>query len=204
MTEAFLYCWTDHKTNKLYVGSHKGRTNDGYICSSKIMMKEYIQRPNDFTRQIIAEGNFSDIRNLEVVILKSVDAKKSEDFYNMHNGDGNFYLKEHTENSKAKISNSKKGFKHSAESRKKMSNSRIGIEPWNKNKKGLQKSKFAGIERSDEVKAKISEKLKGKTPWNKNIPSENSSFYGKTHSEEAKNRMSDARKLYWQNKKKSI
>ena len=35
MKEAFVYCWTDHKTNKLYVGVHKGSINDGYICSSK-------------------------------------------------------------------------------------------------------------------------------------------------------------------------
>ena len=41
MAEAFVYCWTDHKTNKIYIGSHKGDVNDGYVCSSKYMMEEY-------------------------------------------------------------------------------------------------------------------------------------------------------------------
>ena len=42
---AFVYCWTDHRNNKLYVGSHKGSINDGYICSSShIMPKEATEK----------------------------------------------------------------------------------------------------------------------------------------------------------------
>ena len=82
--EAFVYCWTDHLTNKLYVGSHKGSTEDGYICSSKYMMEEYNKRPGDFTRQIVAEGTFDDIRVLEEKILKSADVKNDDHYYNMH------------------------------------------------------------------------------------------------------------------------
>lgn len=66
--EAFVYCWTDHKTNMLYVGSHKGTTDDGYVCSSRHMMKEYKKRPSDFTRQIIAEGSLHDIRKKEGLV----------------------------------------------------------------------------------------------------------------------------------------
>ena len=54
MYEAFVYCWTDNLTNILYVGSHKGTEDDGYVCSSKYMMKEYKSRPdkhNDETRK---------------------------------------------------------------------------------------------------------------------------------------------------------
>jgi hypothetical protein len=32
--DSFVYCWTDHKTGMLYVGSHKGTIDDGYVCSS--------------------------------------------------------------------------------------------------------------------------------------------------------------------------
>lgn len=92
--EAFVYCWTDHKTNKLYVGSHKGSTDDGYICSSKIMKEEYKKRPNDFTRQIIASGIYEDIRNLEFKILHAANASRDETFYNLHNGASNFSLTE--------------------------------------------------------------------------------------------------------------
>ena len=103
MAEAFVYCWTDHKTNKLYIGSHKGTQDDGYICSSKLMLQEYNKRSHDFTRQIIAEETYSDIRMMEYKILESVDAKNNTDFYNKHNGSGDFYHDMLTEEHKAKI-----------------------------------------------------------------------------------------------------
>ena len=90
MVEAFVYCWTDVKTNKLYIGSHKGTVNDGYVCSSKLMLQEYTKRPQDFTRQIVAEGNVDDIRKLEYKILKSVNAANDDLFYNQHNGFGTY------------------------------------------------------------------------------------------------------------------
>jgi len=103
MAEAFLYNWTDTRENKLYVGWHKGSIDDGYICSSKIMLEEYNKRPHDFIRQIIAFGASSDMVSLEATILKSINAKMSDDFYNMHNGHGNFYFKGHTEETKNKL-----------------------------------------------------------------------------------------------------
>ena len=72
--EAFVYCWTDIKTRKLYIGFHKGLDSDGYICSSKYMKTEYEKRPNDFTRQIIAHGSVSDMKHFEYVLLESVNA----------------------------------------------------------------------------------------------------------------------------------
>lgn len=39
MAESFVYCWTDHKRSKLYIGYHKGSPDDGYVCSSKRMLK---------------------------------------------------------------------------------------------------------------------------------------------------------------------
>lgn len=108
--EAFLYCWTDRKYNKLYVGSHKGSINDGYVCSSKYMLEEYHKRTSDFTRQIVASGTHGDIRRLEKVILTSANAKNDPNFYNMHNADAeDFYLKRQTKESRIKISNSKLG-----------------------------------------------------------------------------------------------
>jgi hypothetical protein len=91
ISEAFVYCWVDRATNKLYVGSHKGSTDDGYICSSKHMLKEYKERPTDFSRQIVAEGLHSDMRKFEGAILKSVNAKNDEQFYNKHNNDGLYF-----------------------------------------------------------------------------------------------------------------
>lgn len=122
--EAFVYCWTDHQTNKLYVGYHKGTVDDGYICSSKIMLKEYENRPKDFTRQIISTGSSEEMRILECKILQSVKAHLNEDFYNQHNGNGKFVCLSHSEKSKQKISQSNKGSKRSEETKQKMREAR--------------------------------------------------------------------------------
>lgn len=126
-SEAFVYCWTDHKTNMLYVGYHKHKNinkpfQDGYICDgcyekdigkhkkhSNRIWDEYQIRPQDFTRQIIAEGFAEDCRKLESNILSVVDAKNSSDYYNQHNGDGNFTCKGHTEEYKKWKSERTKG-----------------------------------------------------------------------------------------------
>lgn len=73
MAEAFLYCWTDNKSNMLYIGAHKGSPNDGYVCSSKLMLEQYNIRSKDFSRQIIAEGTAKDIFNLENIILRKLN-----------------------------------------------------------------------------------------------------------------------------------
>lgn len=189
--EAFVYCWTDHKTNKLYVGSHKGSTNDGYICSSKIMKEQYNERPEDFTRQIIAEGKYEDIRKLESKILDIVDARLNEDFYNQHNGNGDFYLKGHSVQARKKISIANTGKKRpdvsiknkkglSIESRKKIS----------KNHKDVSGSNnpLYGKKHTEESKQKMSKAQKGK-------------LKGHKASLETKQKMSIARKLYWERRR---
>lgn len=161
MTKAFVYCWTDHKTNKLYVGSHKGTIDDGYICSSKYMMKEYKERPNDFTRQIIAEGDEEDIRILENKILKSANARLNEDFYNKHDNDG-FYFEgwkkgqfseEHRRNmslaakKRAKRNIDPLHLQKLNEGRRKSKNSPEHLEAISKSRKGVPMTKEA-IEKS--------------------------------------------------------
>lgn len=110
--ESFLYCWTDNLTNKLYVGKHKGNIEDGYVSSSKFFMEEYKKRPNDFSRQIIAQGTDADMICLETKILKSENAAKSESYYNMHNNNGpgsNFFSTYHTDETRKKLSEMWKG-----------------------------------------------------------------------------------------------
>jgi hypothetical protein len=115
--ESFVYCWTDNKTGKLYIGSHKGDPMDGYICSSKLMLEEYNLRPEDFTRQIIAEGKTEDIRKLEYKILTSLNAADDENFYNKHNGFGSYL----TEDIKKKIGKKTKELWRNDEFKKKVS-----------------------------------------------------------------------------------
>ena len=80
--EVFVYCWTDWKQEKLYVGSHKGSPDDGYVCSGKHMLKEYKERPDDFTRQIVASGTLDDMRAFELVLLKAEKVNTNEHYYN--------------------------------------------------------------------------------------------------------------------------
>jgi len=118
--EAFLYCWTDKKNNKLYLGYHKGNSNDGYVCSSKVMLKEYNQNPKDFNRQIIACGTANDCRNLESILLKKINAAKNENFYNQNNMDGKFVCSGHNEITRKKISKALIGKKHTQETKEKI------------------------------------------------------------------------------------
>lgn len=145
MSDSFVYCWTDHKFGKLYVGVHKGGYDDGYVCSSKTMLQEYKTRPNDFTREILADGLWDDILKLEAAILISVNAAKSPSFYNLHNSNGKFYC------------NSKGGtFEHSPETKKRMSATWKSRSVWNcDNKKAI--SAWRGKKHSDNALEKITE-----------------------------------------------
>jgi hypothetical protein len=188
--EAFVYCWTDHKDNKLYVGSRKGHTADGYICSSKYMMEQYKIRPQDFTRQIIAEGSFADIRKLEEIILKTDNAAKSKHYYNQSNSDGKFVLKFHTEVSKRAISIGNKGNKRpdlseknklglSTEIRQKISDNHHDVS-------GKNNPMFGKKHKSESIKKMSSNKI-GKGTGPKSV--------------ETRKKMAAAKKLYWDKKK---
>ena len=107
--EAFVYCWTDNKTGKLYIGSHKGDPMDGYICSSKLMLEEYNKRPEDFTRQIVAEGTWDEMFKFEGKLLSAFDVKNDHGFYNQHNGSGDFRNKGLSQESIEKMRQTKIG-----------------------------------------------------------------------------------------------
>lgn len=49
----FVYIWRDKKHNRFYIGSHWGKEDDGYVCSSSWMKKAYNRRPEDFKRRIL-------------------------------------------------------------------------------------------------------------------------------------------------------
>ena len=111
MKDGFVYKWYDSKEDKFYIGVHKGSINDGYMCSSKEVKKAIKERPNDFTRTIIAEGVYEDMRVLEKELLTSVNAAYNNKYYNKHNGNAKFYCKQHTNETKAKIGKGNKSRK---------------------------------------------------------------------------------------------
>jgi hypothetical protein len=132
-TDSFVYCWTDNKTNKIYVGYHKGNINDGYICSSKTMLAEYYSRPEDFSRQIIANCSHEEAVSLEAAILRSAQAHKSDDFYNLALSNGIAVITPETrkimsEAAKKRPSN-RKGTFHSNKSKELISKNNASSKP---------------------------------------------------------------------------
>jgi hypothetical protein len=126
---SFLYQWYDSKSDMYYIGAHKGCIADGYICSSKVMLEQYKNRPVDFVRTILAFGEYSQMIIEETKLLKNVNASKNSKYYNMHNGDGNFFCKYHTESTKNLISSQLKKYKKTKKHCDSISNSKKGVIP---------------------------------------------------------------------------
>jgi len=165
MHEAFVYSWRNIITNQLYIGWHKGDVNDGYICSSKIVLQEYKNNPTIFERYIISRGTRDQMVSLEATLLKAVDAKNNNDYYNQHNGNGKFTLKFHSEEAKLKIGNGNRG------------NKRPDVIARNK-------SEF-GNGRTEEHRRKLSERAS-------TYVGDKNPMYGRNHSLESRKKMSDS------------
>lgn len=135
---SYVYCWTDYKTNMLYVGVKKGSFDESYISSSIFFNREYDIRPKDFSREVLANCTWKEALKLEEEILSSSNAAISEHFYNKTNGNLLFVCNGHSDETKAKMSKTWKnkktyncdpikaqatwtGSKHTEESKVKMS-----------------------------------------------------------------------------------
>lgn len=210
---SFVYRWTDHKTQKLYLGYHKGTIDDGYVCSSKLMMEQYLLRPQDFSREIIAEGTLDDMRKLESKMLSDVDARTNVSYYNQTNGNENFYLKGHTKETRLKMSNKVRSEDHS----RKISEGHKGKIVSEETKRKMSAARRGKIT-SLETRRKISMALRGRKPPADRIQKMRETKMGSTlskehkqrisdagkgkkHSEDSKRKMSESRKLYWMKRK---
>jgi len=76
---AFVYLWYDSFAKRFYVGSHAGSENDGYVCSSKVMLRAYKKRPNCFKRRILKRCSRHEQHTWEQYYLNMI--KDSELFY---------------------------------------------------------------------------------------------------------------------------
>lgn len=164
MSDAFLYIWINEITEKKYIGVHKGDQNDGYICSSKILKECYWAAPQNFKRTIISIGSYDNMLNQETILLHKIDAKNNPMYYNMHNGDGNFVNKKHTEQTKVKMSLAAKGKPKSKEHIKNLALARTGVKlgPCSEERKKKISIANTGKKRSKEFCDYISRIKKGK------------------------------------------
>ena len=140
----FVYKWSDASNDKWYIGSHTGHPKDGYVGGGHFFNKAYKKRKEYFSREIVYFGH--DHRELEEFILQELDAMNDPMPYNLTNNWKG--VVRHTEETKRKISASKKGTIPSEETRKKLSESKkgskhpaYGKEGYTKGRKHTEESK---------------------------------------------------------------
>lgn len=169
----FVYIWYDRKHKRFYMGSHWGREDDGYICSSNWMRNAYKRRPNDFKRRILSriyskEKLLFEEYNWLQLIKKEELGKK---YYN-HTTNNFAGIGYRSITTGIKISKSLKGKHLSEETKRKISvlmKGRILTEEWKQKIGRANKGRI----HSEEFKLKCSNRQKGKR-----------------HSEETKRKMS--------------
>jgi hypothetical protein len=169
MPQGFTYCWSDHRDVKIYVGVHLGSQDDGYVCSSKFMSKEYRERPQDFTREILFKGSYEECAKFETALIAGLFKQNKDTFYNRANGRKILF----DDVVKSKMSQKAKGRKMPDGHLEKMLAARAG-------KPGPRK----GVTLSEEVRRKISNSKKGIV----------TSKMGHKHTPESKKKMSDSAK----------
>jgi group I intron endonuclease len=147
------------------------------------------------------------VSNFEYTTLKTVDNQNDADYwenyyineYNSFNSEvgynlltGRGALGKHSETTKIKLSEINMGHEVSEETKNKISQSLIGNVPWNKGKIDVY---------AEEVRKKISDSLKGhvisqetRNKISEANSGENHPLYGKKHTEESRNKMSETRK----------
>ena len=213
----FVYIWYDRKHKRYYIGSHWGREDDGYICSSRWMRKAYRRRPQDFKRRIISRviKGRGDLLQEEYKWLQLIsDNEIGKKYYNLTKHlNGHWVTDEEkrlTISEKLSKANKgkpspNKGKTLSEETKKKVSEgTKRGMAyldksyRWNEdyrkkiseNNKRLQKEGkigMAGKSHSTKTKEKMSAAQSGS----------NNPMHNKTHDAEAKRKISEASKLMW-------
>lgn len=89
----FVYRWTNTVNGKMYVGSHVGSDDDGYIGSGLAFhhaLKKY--RLAKFTREILEYVYSNDVISVEQKYLTKLDCAKSKMYYNISPTAGGGYL----------------------------------------------------------------------------------------------------------------
>ena len=166
MKQYYIYkiiCLCDEWNGKFYIGKHYGKLDDNYTGSGKLI-KEYFKeygKEKDITYEkiIIEIGDEFNICDLEKEYIQ--EGMQSEMCLNLYciSSTGSFgNHKSLSDEHKRKLSEVRKGMKHSDETKHRMSESQ-------KKRKG-DKNPMYGKNHSDETKQKMSEAAKRR--WARN------------------------------------
>jgi hypothetical protein len=83
--EAFVYMWVNKDDDRKYIGTHTGKPDDGYVCSSDQLLSEYSECPTRFLRTILAYGSTQEMIELETMMLLQLKTRMSPMYYNLSN-----------------------------------------------------------------------------------------------------------------------
>lgn len=164
----FIYKWTDRKNNRYYIGSHWGKFNDGYICSSQNMRVQYNKRRETFTRRILAvvTTNRIDLLSKEQEYLDKIPRKDfGNKAYNVSTKVHKLWWAKNCKLKKQVIANLKKSW-NNPERRKRVSAIMSGRVHSTESKIKMSQSAKKRFGLSSERK-KASKRMQGKVSWNK-------------------------------------
>ena len=87
-SEAFLYKFTNLQSNKKYIGIHKGKPYDGYLNSStnEQLHEDWLDPNAQFAYDVLQYGTYTYVQAEEHQMLKEINAKDSDEYYNKSNG----------------------------------------------------------------------------------------------------------------------
>lgn len=63
--DSYVYLWYDTKAKFFYLGGHKGRVEDSYVCSNRVMLNAYKKRPETFKFRVLEFCSYVNLRNTE-------------------------------------------------------------------------------------------------------------------------------------------
>lgn len=187
----YIYETTNLINGKKYIGKHKFNKFDKNYYGSGTNLKKALNKygKENFKVIILEEVNTNqeDLDKAEIRWIEAANAVRSDKYYNnSYGGENEGWYPYH------KVIKDNPGLNpwlnrnHTEETKKKISESRKGKIPWNK---GLTKETDKRIK--DYTNKMINSKL-GSVPWNKGLTKETDSrLHGYTHSNETKRKVSE-------------
>lgn len=135
----YIYLWYDTKAKLFYLGGHKGKIDDSYICSNKMMLRAYKKRPETFKFKVLqyVYGDNTNLRETEQYWLNMIE-------------DNQLYWTKNINSKTVKYYNQKK---HSSGGNGSANKGNSNIGGWNRGLTGVQIY-------SEETRLKMSQKKK--------------------------------------------
>lgn len=205
----YIYMTTNLLNGMRYIGQHSSKVFDKYYYGSGKLIKEALAEfgSDNFKCEVIEWcKSYEELNKREIYWIDFYKADSRTDFYNLAYGGSNskyalrgenhpFFNKRHKSESLDKMSKLKQGKnnpmygKHqSEETKRKIGTAQTGCKNHMYGKH--EEAYWFNKNRSKATKKKISEtRIKNKTALGKNNP-----FYGKHHTEEVRNKISNAQK----------